>query len=107
MPDANLSMTSTTKARSQLARLHMGNSNPDPDLLQLRLANLACAKIDKKIRDSLAVDGAKLGPAHVAHLVGLLLLQSGVGGETVGLVERLAREAVENVQATDDAQGGE
>jgi hypothetical protein len=88
----NDSLTSPTKARSKLARLHMGG-DPDPDLKRLLKADLACANIDNKVREQLV--GARLQPVHVGHLVGLLLMESGVDGANVTLIEKLVREAVD------------
>lgn len=92
MSDKN-PLTSITKSRSDLARLHRGEPNPDPELKRLYKANLATANLDKKIREQ--VRGVELGPAHVAHLVGLILMESGVAGANVALIEKLARDAVE------------
>lgn len=85
----------TTKARSEVARANMGT--PDPDLVELRKANLACSNLDAKLREQLRY--AKLHPAHVAHLVGLLLSGCDVDGPTATVIEKLARDAVEAARA--------
>ena len=88
--------SSVTKARSAIARLHRGTEEPDPELLALARANMACAKIDARIRE--VTTDAELNGAHVGHLVGLLLMQTRVGGETVQLIEKLAADAVASAQ---------
>ncbi|MCW2767971.1 MAG: hypothetical protein JWO11_3930 [Nocardioides sp.] len=94
MPD---SLSSMTAARSELARLHV-QADPDPDLVLLARAKLVCARLDNRIREYSADAGVRLRPVHVAHLVGLLLAESGVDGSTVGAVERAAHDAVATAQ---------
>ena len=93
--------TSVTAARSEKARLHVGNPNPDPAELRRADTNLATAKIDNRIREYVRAAGAPLNSPQTGHLVGLLLMQAGVPGATVQLIEKVAREAVVS------AQGGE
>lgn len=101
-------LSSMSAARSELARMHAISRNPDPDRVRLVAANLVCARLDNRTREYLADANAKYGTpdapvrlngSHVAHLVGLLLSESGVGGETCQLLETLARDAVKNAQA--------
>lgn len=84
----------TTKARSLLA--HAARLG-DTELIELRKANLACSNLDIKLREQLRY--AKLHPAHVAHLVGLLLSGCDVDGPTATVIEKLARDAVEAARA--------
>lgn len=88
------SMSSMTAARSELARLHAANPDPDPAAVQLVRANLVCARIDNRIREYTAQAEVRLSDVHVGHLVGLLLSKSGVDGESVASLERIVREAV-------------
>lgn len=94
MSDTVRTDLSTTKARSLVANAH---ARKDPDLIELRKANLACSVLDAKVREQLA--NATLDPVHVGHLVGLLLMGSGVDGANVQLIEKLARDAVEAVRS--------
>ncbi|GAB3875393.1 hypothetical protein [Terrabacter terrigena] len=87
-------------ARNQLAALHSRGATPDPEAKAAAQRTLATAKIDKAIREALAV-APGLDDAHVGHLVGLILNASGVDGETSIRVERDVRAAVVA------AQGGE
>jgi hypothetical protein len=81
-----------TEARSKLAVAHRGGE-PDAATKRLLKANLACSVLDAKVRQQLA--DADLLPVHVEHIIGLLLMESGVDGATVTLVSKLARDAVE------------
>ncbi|WP_418062423.1 hypothetical protein [Pimelobacter simplex] len=81
----------TAQARSRVANARQ-HGLPE-DLIQLYKANLACANIDNKIRIELRE--AQLDPVHVGHLVGLLMSSSGIDGATVGVVEKLVRDAAE------------
>jgi len=84
---------SPIRARNKLAALHSYGATPDPDAEAAARANLATSKIDKSIRDSLAVS-PHISDAEIGHLVGLILNQSGIDGETSTRVEREVRAAV-------------
>jgi hypothetical protein len=88
------SLSSMTAARSELARLHAVSPDPDAATLTLYRANLVCARIDNRIREYTAQAQVRLNDVHVGHLVGLLLSESGVDGETVTRLEGAVREAV-------------
>lgn len=92
------SLSSMTAARSELARLHSGNPNPDQDLVELARANLVCARLDNRIREYTTANNVRLNDSHVGHLVGLLLMQASVPGDTVTLIEGMVREAVAAAQ---------
>jgi hypothetical protein len=87
-------LSSMTAARSELARLHAVDPDPDASAVARLKANLVCARLDNRIREYTAQAGVKLNDVHVGHLVGLLLAESGVDYDTVVQLERAARDAV-------------
>ena len=98
------SLSSVTQTRSALARLYANQPNPEEAVASLARANLACAKIDNRIREYIRAADTNLNETHIAHLVGLLLSGAGVGGEAVTLLERAVYEAA--AAAQDRAVGG-
>lgn len=84
------------QARAQLATAHRREFDASAEDLRILRGDLACANIDAKIR-RYSKDAELSGP-HVAHLVGLLLANAHVDGNTVRLIEGLARDAVEAAQ---------
>jgi hypothetical protein len=92
------SLSSVTAARSEKARLYVGNPEPSAEELRRVDTNLATAKIDNRIREYVHEAGHPLDHAQTGHLVGLLLMQAGVPGATVSLIENLTRDAVASAQ---------
>lgn len=91
---------SVTKTRSALARLSAHNRNPDPDEVAEARANLACANIDQRIRESIR-SGARLGELHAGHLIGLLLSHCHIPGDEVDRIEAEVRALVRAARAGD------
>jgi hypothetical protein len=94
-------------ARNKLAGLHSRGAVPHPDAEAAARTNLATSKIDKAIRDSLRVCPKHLDDSQIGHLVGLILNESGIDGETSTRVERDVRAAIvasHKVTAVETAQ---
>ncbi len=89
-------------ARNKLAAAFRKVAPPTPDVEAQLRADLATSKLDAAIRQALR--GARLGDAHLGHLIGLLLNESGVDGATSTVLEKMVREAVRTSQAAKDGE---
>lgn len=85
------------EARNRLARAHI-NGSPPPEVDEELRSNLATSNLDAAIRKH-TYQGRRLDDAQIGHLVGLLLMQSFVDGETVTRVEAYVRQAVREHRA--------
>lgn len=70
--EPNVGPLNTIAARNQVSGLFAKGAAPDPEIEAAARAKLATAKIDKAIREAMAVCPGPLHPAQVAHLTGLI-----------------------------------
>lgn len=86
-----------TSARAKLAGSFVGGP-PDPETEERLRCNLATSNLDREIRAALG-GGRRMSDSEVGHLVGLLLAESLVDGDTVTRCEAYVRDAVRTCRA--------
>lgn len=93
-----------TAARLELARLSRRNHRAAPSEVDEARAAYVTAKLDNAIRRAVAetLRGVRLDDVQVAHLCGLLLMETGVSGPDVQLIEHHVRAAVLRAQRGDE-----
>lgn len=88
------------QAATRLARMSRFGNEPTPDEVLEARRDLALANMDKATRDMLR-DSQGLSPVGAAHIIGLILGESGVKYDAATVIEGIVRHAVSDAQSSE------